>query len=85
MAIVRCRERHSPPQGKTHSYRLGVAPAGDGEGVRCGHRGCPHKGLVWLDVPEAADFQGGEREFHLHNGYQVKFRVSDAVIMRANG
>lgn len=83
MAIVRCREKHSPPKGKTHVYRLGVAPEGDGEGVLCGLKWCPNKGVVWLDVDEAAQFEAGQRYFHLHNGYQVKFRLSDTVVLRA--
>ena len=74
MARVYC-QRHGPPHGTRHRYRIGVRPIGyPNKGVLCCKKGCGEPGLVWLNGEDEANYNSGEREIVIW-GQSVKVGV----------
>lgn len=64
MALCRCKERHSNPQGRILDYIISVEPIGyPNTSSICGRRDCENPGLIWLTKKEKVDYEKGERIF----------------------
>ena len=60
--LVRCPDHH--PNGRAVPYAAAVAPAGDGEAVLCGSKGCEKPGLIWTTREAWNLYEKGERVFY---------------------
>lgn len=62
MAIIRCK--HHEPTGRTRRYVTAVKPVGYPEtALVCGSVSCVAPGFIWLEEPEKAAYDRGERVF----------------------
>jgi hypothetical protein len=74
MALVRC-EKHGNPVGRTRPYVASVNPVGYPQTSSiCGNASCAEPGLIWLDGPEKASYDKGERLFRVPT-YAVKLKA----------
>jgi hypothetical protein len=75
MALSRCLEQHSPPQGRLHTYQPYVFPVGYPDtALVCGT--CCRPGAIWLTPAEADEYTRGERVFEGPNAF-TKMRACD--------
>lgn len=62
MAIMRCKQ-HSP-KGRSRSYVASVEPVGYPDtALICGSVACEEPAFIWLEPPEKAAYDRGERVF----------------------
>ncbi len=70
MALSRCLDHHSPPQGRTTTYSNYVLPVGyPVTALICGNPQCEEPGAVWLTTDEAAEYTNGGRIFEGPNRF----------------
>jgi len=83
LALCRCLEKHSPPNGRKHDYICYVKPLGFSQSaVVCGR--CEDPGVVWLDGDEVNSYRKGQRIFSGPNAF-AKIKVDDnGVIIHNN-
>lgn len=75
MALSRCLEAHSPPQGRSNVYQAYVLPLGYPDtALVCGN--CDRPGAIWLTPEEARAYDSGERAFEGPNAF-TKMRAGN--------
>lgn len=64
MAICRCKEKHSPPQGRKEDYVTSIQPIGyPNTSSICGRKDCDNPGVIWLTKVEHEMHQSGRSLF----------------------
>lgn len=82
MALSRCLEQHSPPQGRSTQYRSYVRPVGYPKtALVCGNPQCDLPGVIWLAPDECHDYQRGERIFSGPSNF-TKMKADDAGLQQ---
>lgn len=78
MALSRCLEKHSHPQGRRMHYTGYVYPMGyPDSALICGNPECDNPGVIWLNQEEEGDYRNGRRIFDGPNNF-TKMKADDS-------